>query len=163
MRDARDEFSTQDRPGRGAGDARTELPLAEASAAANEETAAEIAAATRNPLWIIVAGMACFCAVVIAIMSQGSESAESATPTPTPVSAPGGPLPTPDATTLMSAAQDDDNWILPGKSYSANRYTALTQINKSNVGSLGMAWRTTLADDGEQSDPFRNLRTGRGC
>src|SRR5258706_1690510 len=56
----------------------------------------------------------------------------------------------PDAKTLLDARQDDGNWILPAKTYSGNRYTALTQIDKTNVGTLGMSWRTHIADDGQQ-------------
>jgi alcohol dehydrogenase (cytochrome c) len=52
--------------------------------------------------------------------------------------------------TLLSAGQDDANWILPAKTYAGNRFTALTQIDKSNVGSLAQAWRTSIADDGQQ-------------
>ena len=67
------------------------LAKTDASPAANADTAAEIAAATRNPLWIIVIGMACFCAVVVAVMSEGSSSAQAVPPTPTPI-APGESL-----------------------------------------------------------------------
>jgi alcohol dehydrogenase (cytochrome c) len=56
----------------------------------------------------------------------------------------------PHADTLLAAQRDDANWILPAKTYAGNRYIALTQIDKSNVGSLGLAWRTDIADDGEQ-------------
>ena len=56
----------------------------------------------------------------------------------------------PGSETLLSAQHDDANWILPAKTYSGNRYTSLSQIDKTNVGSLGMAWRTDIADDGEQ-------------
>src|ERR1700676_716522 len=56
----------------------------------------------------------------------------------------------PHTDTLLSALHDDANWILPAKTYAGNRYTALTQIDKTNVGSLGVAWRTDIADDGEQ-------------
>jgi alcohol dehydrogenase (cytochrome c) len=56
----------------------------------------------------------------------------------------------PGIKTLLNAQHDDANWILPAKTYSGNRYTALTQIDKTNVGTLGMAWRTNIADDGEQ-------------
>jgi alcohol dehydrogenase (cytochrome c) len=64
---------------------------------------------------------------------------------------PGSPAPSlPDAETLLNARQDDANWILPAKSYSGNRYTALKQIDKTNVGDLGRAWRTNIADDGQQ-------------
>jgi alcohol dehydrogenase (cytochrome c) len=56
----------------------------------------------------------------------------------------------PDSETLLNARHDDANWVLPAKTYAGNRYTALNQIDKTNVGALGQAWRTDLADDGEQ-------------
>src|ERR1700682_3623965 len=56
----------------------------------------------------------------------------------------------PRTDSLLSAQLDDANWILPAKTYAGNRYTALTQIDKTNVGALGRAWRTDIADDGEQ-------------
>ena len=51
----------------------------------------------------------------------------------------------PRSDTLLSAQLDDANWILPAKTYAGNRYTALTQIDKTNVGALGRAWRTDIA------------------
>jgi glucose dehydrogenase len=51
------------------------------------------------------------------------------------------------ASTHLRARTDDTNWILPARTYAGNRYTALTQINKTNVGDLGQAWRTDMADD----------------
>ena len=72
-------------------DARTTTALvlakADASAPANEDETAEIAATTRNPLWIIVAGMACFFAVAGIVMSLDTNSAQDVPPTPTPVAA----------------------------------------------------------------------------
>jgi alcohol dehydrogenase (cytochrome c) len=56
----------------------------------------------------------------------------------------------PAAEMLLEAPHDDANWILPAKTYSGNRYTQLTQIDKTNVGTLGMAWKTSIADDGQQ-------------
>jgi alcohol dehydrogenase (cytochrome c) len=56
----------------------------------------------------------------------------------------------PDSKALLNAQFDDDNWVLPAKSYSGNRFTALTQISKTNVGTLSMAWKTDIADDGQQ-------------
>jgi glucose dehydrogenase len=56
----------------------------------------------------------------------------------------------PRTDTLLNAQLDNANWILPAKTYAGNRYTALTQIDKTNVGALGRAWRTDIADDGEQ-------------
>ena len=56
----------------------------------------------------------------------------------------------PSAPTLLNAAQDDVNWLLPAKSYAGNRYTSLSQVNRTNVGGLALAWQTDLADDGQQ-------------
>jgi len=56
----------------------------------------------------------------------------------------------PGADTLLKAGTDDADWLLPAKTYSGNRYTALTQIEKTNVATLRMAWRTDIADDGQQ-------------
>lgn len=60
------------------------------------------------------------------------------------------PVEGPDATTLLTARDDGADWILPARTYRGNRYTALAQIDKTNVGDLAQAWRTAIADDGEQ-------------
>ena len=131
------------------------LAKTDASASANDDAAAESPNSTRNPLWIIVIGMACFCAVVVAVMASHTDyvqlpsSAQPAAPARTPV-ATSSTAASPDSKALLSASHDDNNWILPGKSYSGNRFTALRQIDKTNVGSLSMGWRTSIADDGEQ-------------
>jgi alcohol dehydrogenase (cytochrome c) len=51
---------------------------------------------------------------------------------------------------LLEAPHDDDDWLLPAKTYAGNRYTGLTQIDKFNVVKLRMARKTNIADDGEQ-------------
>jgi alcohol dehydrogenase (cytochrome c) len=56
----------------------------------------------------------------------------------------------PDSKTLLGAGQDADNWSLPAKTYSGNRYTTLTQIDKTNVSHLSVAWKTDIADNGQQ-------------
>jgi glucose dehydrogenase len=56
----------------------------------------------------------------------------------------------PGADRLLRAGQDDVNWVLPAKTYAGNRYTALTQVNSANVATLRHAWRTDIADDGQQ-------------
>jgi alcohol dehydrogenase (cytochrome c) len=56
----------------------------------------------------------------------------------------------PTADTLLRAGQDENNWVLPAKTYAGNRYAELKQIDKSNIGSLRLAWSTQIADDGEQ-------------
>ena len=47
----------------------------------------------------------------------------------------------PSADTLLRAGTDDADWLLPAKTYSGNRYTGLTQIEKTNVATLRMAWQ----------------------
>jgi alcohol dehydrogenase (cytochrome c) len=56
----------------------------------------------------------------------------------------------PDANDLVAAGKDDNDWLLPGKSYSNNRYTGLDQITPQNVHTLTKAWSTELADNGQQ-------------
>jgi alcohol dehydrogenase (cytochrome c) len=56
----------------------------------------------------------------------------------------------PDARALLGAQTDNNNWILPARTYAGNRFTTLTQIKKTNVGELSQTWRTDVADDGEQ-------------
>lgn len=56
----------------------------------------------------------------------------------------------PDANALANAAGDDNDWPLPGKNYSNNRYTGLNQITPQNVHSLTKAWSTEIADNGQQ-------------
>jgi alcohol dehydrogenase (cytochrome c) len=55
---------------------------------------------------------------------------------------------TPDSAALLGA--NDNEWILPTKNYESNPYTVLTQIAPNNVASLGLAWSTALADEGQQ-------------
>ncbi len=55
---------------------------------------------------------------------------------------------TPAAQDFLNAASDHANWILPAKSYTANHYTGATQINPGNVGSLHLAWKFQMDDDG---------------
>ena len=56
----------------------------------------------------------------------------------------------PDSQALVSAATNDTDWALPGKTYWNNRYTGLDQITPQNVTSLTKAWTTQIADNGQQ-------------
>jgi glucose dehydrogenase len=56
----------------------------------------------------------------------------------------------PNADTLLNAGRDDNDWILPGKTYQDNRYTGLEQITPRNVRMLAQAWSTEIADNGQQ-------------
>ncbi len=42
---------------------------------------------------------------------------------------------------LLKLQADPNQWVMPSGNYSGTRYSALDQINKSNVGSLGVAWQ----------------------
>ena len=98
--------------------------------------------ALRRPETIVgLAVLLLFADAAMCLMSTTSGSTEPAHPQL---------LHFPSSEVLLEAAQDDANWVLPAKTYAGNRYTELTQIDKANVGTLHMAWKTTIADDGEQ-------------
>ncbi|ARN74767.1 PQQ-dependent dehydrogenase, methanol/ethanol family [Oceanicoccus sagamiensis] len=45
---------------------------------------------------------------------------------------------------LNNAAHDGDNWLSHGRTYSEQRFSPLTQINDSNISTLGLAWFAEL-------------------
>jgi alcohol dehydrogenase (cytochrome c) len=51
---------------------------------------------------------------------------------------------------LLQAQRNGADWLIPGKSYAGNRFTTLTQIDPSNVGTLKKAWVTAVKDNGEE-------------
>jgi alcohol dehydrogenase (cytochrome c) len=57
---------------------------------------------------------------------------------------------TPDSKALLGAGSNDNEWILPAKTYENNPYTGLKQITPDNIATLGLAWSTALADEGQQ-------------
>ena len=42
---------------------------------------------------------------------------------------------------LLKLQNDPAQWVMPSGNYSGWRYSALDQVNKSNVGNLGLAWQ----------------------
>jgi alcohol dehydrogenase (cytochrome c) len=87
----------------------------------------------------------------LAACSASSSSSLSSTPIASQIaqatpSAQSGP----DASALLNAENDNNNWMLPGKIYYNNRYTGLEQITPQNVHALAKAWSTEIADAGEQ-------------
>jgi len=50
----------------------------------------------------------------------------------------------PDDAMIADAANHPGQWLTHGLNYSEDRYSLLTQINKDNVKSLGLAWVTDL-------------------
>jgi alcohol dehydrogenase (cytochrome c) len=61
-----------------------------------------------------------------------------------------GPAAGPNRNALLDAGSDNANWLIPGKTYSGNRYTALNQVTPQNVSGLKKAWTTSVVDDGEE-------------
>jgi alcohol dehydrogenase (cytochrome c) len=103
--------------------------------------------------------MALLCALSFAACSSSGATSSTATATSSPdpaastaaVADAGGASPGgPDATALDGAATENDDWVLPGKTYENNRITGLSQITPQNVRTLTKAWSTQVADDGEQ-------------
>ena len=45
---------------------------------------------------------------------------------------------------LVNAAEHPEQWLTHGLNYNEDRYSLLTQINKENVSTLGLAWATNL-------------------
>src|SRR5574339_938290 len=45
---------------------------------------------------------------------------------------------------LVNADNTPENWVTYGKNYAEDRYSSLAQINKDNVGKLGLAWALNL-------------------
>src|SRR5689334_18885940 len=45
-----------------------------------------------------------------------------------------------DAARLRDADRRSDEWLMDGRTYTAQRYSPLTQIDEHNVGELGLAW-----------------------
>src|SRR5690349_15263430 len=68
---------------------------------------------------------------LLAAVCTGCRSTESAPPTRSAGI---------DATRLRDADRRADEWIMDGRTYTAQRYSPLTQINEHNVGELGLAW-----------------------
>src|SRR6185503_7527141 len=48
-------------------------------------------------------------------------------------------------TDAMLRDPDPADWLMYSRTYDAQRYSPLSQINKSNVGSLALAWSKPLA------------------
>lgn len=52
-----------------------------------------------------------------------------------------------DVARADSAAGDPDNWLLHGRTYREERFSPLEQVNRGNVGQLGLAWSHKIDDD----------------
>ena len=56
---------------------------------------------------------------------------------------------------LMTRQADDNQWALPGKNYSATRFSSLNQITTDNIKSLRQVWSfSTGALRGHEGQPL---------
>ena len=56
---------------------------------------------------------------------------------------------------LVSRQSDDNQWVLPGKNYSATRYSSLRQITANNVKNLKQVWSFSMgALRGHEGQPL---------
>src|SRR4051812_43970348 len=59
-----------------------------------------------------------------------------------------------DAARQLAADQEPGTWMSAGRTYSEQRYSPLTGINKANVGKLGLAWYGDVdSERGQESTP----------
>jgi PQQ-dependent dehydrogenase (methanol/ethanol family) len=59
-----------------------------------------------------------------------------------------------DAARLMAADTEPGTWMAAGRTYSEQRYSPLTGINKANIGKLGLAWYADMdTERGQESTP----------
>ncbi len=86
----------------------------------------------------------------MAVMLSGCSTSTSTTSAASPGPVASASSAQPDARALLAAAQNDDDWMIPGKTYGGNRLTGLSQITAQNVASLKKAWITPVTDDGEE-------------
>jgi len=59
-----------------------------------------------------------------------------------------------DSARLLAADSEPGTWMASGRTYSEQRYSPLTAINKSNIGKLGLAWYGDVdTERGQESTP----------
>jgi PQQ-dependent dehydrogenase (methanol/ethanol family) len=59
-----------------------------------------------------------------------------------------------DQARLLAADSEPGSWLASGRTYSEQRYSPLTGVNKANVGKLGLAWYGDIdTERGQESTP----------
>ena len=59
-----------------------------------------------------------------------------------------------DGARLLAADSEPGTWMAAGRTYSEQRYSPLTGVNKANVGKLGLAWYADVdTERGQESTP----------
>jgi quinohemoprotein ethanol dehydrogenase len=97
--------------------------------------------------------------VLIASLAACLTACGSATPPASAPAAATASAPRPgavDASRLVSANQDADNWLTYGRTYDEQRFSPLQQINTQTVSQLKLAWHYDLPTDprGHESTPL---------
>ncbi len=60
-----------------------------------------------------------------------------------------------DAAQIMASGKDGNNWLSYGRTYDEQRFSPLSQINQSNVGTLGLSWSADLdTARGQEATPI---------
>jgi len=85
--------------------------------------------------------------LAFALTGCGEQSNEPASTQSTAPDTSGSPVETPrmGAVTearIIAADKEPGNWLSHGRTYDEQRFSPLEQINRENVGSLGLAWET---------------------
>ena len=80
---------------------------------------------------------AAFLATFVVLCASGcSEQAQSPQPEPAAKARMGNV----DEARIVAADEEPGNWLAHGRTYDEQRFSPLEQINRDNVGRLGMAW-----------------------
>lgn len=61
---------------------------------------------------------------------------------------------------LIELSKSNSNWVMPGKNYDSDNYSAMTQINDKNVKQLKAAWSfSTGLLHGHEGAPLQGCST----
>ncbi len=98
----------------------------------------------RGIIWIVLAVVAAT-AVYFAVSDKGPQAPGQSTPGESVTAADSVSATEPtigliDDARINNAASEPGNWLAYGRTYEEQRFSPLTQVNKDNVGELGLAW-----------------------
>ena len=98
----------------------------------------------------------------LALILSGPLAAVAQTPAGAPAAKPAAAKPAThpfaaaavDSARLLAADSEPGSWLASGRTYSEQRYSLLTGVNKANVSKLGLAWYGDIdTERGQESTP----------
>jgi PQQ-dependent dehydrogenase, methanol/ethanol family len=110
----------------------------------------------RRPLWLATA----CCTLLLAACGQSEQQATAPSAAPATQNAAAQPAAErryAEVNQERIIAEEDtgENWLSHGRTYSEQRFSPLTQINKQNVSQLGLAWYADFETNrGQESTPI---------